>query len=349
MTEHSKIPVPDSGEGEGDAKKNSLLERVTDTFGIGGLNARPVPRDLAPPPAKRVRKKAEKTKVVVEKVVPVPAPAPAPAPVAPAAQPEPVAAAEPVPAPEPELPRVDFTSPRQTIDRDRLEEQGLIVPESGSSRLLEEFRILKRQVMQSAKAGGNGFGQRVLVCSPLPGEGKTFTACNLALAMAVEKDSEVVLVDADFAKPSVLSTLGLSGGKGLMDALADDRIDVADCVIRTDMPGLSVLPAGTQTEHDSEYLASERTNEVLARLTQGAPNRLVIFDSPPALAASPAAELAGHVLQALLIARADRTSRSSLEDAVSLLADCHDIKLVLNATSFSPSGRRFGTYYGYGG
>lgn len=348
MTEQSKIPVPEEGKSE--TAKGSLIERATDVFGIAGLKGAPVPRNLAPPPAKRVRKDAESKNfrpAAPPKQTTTSTKAASEEQLAPIEQVK--AATEAQPVPDADLPRIDFRSARQTIDRDRLVEQGLILPESGASRLLEEFRILKRQVMQSSTSGGRGKGQRVLVCSPLPGEGKTFTACNLALAMAVEKDIEVVLVDADFAKPSVLSTLGLSGGKGLMDALADPTIAVEDCVLRTDLPGLSVLPAGTQTDSDSEFLASERTREVLARLTQGAPNRLVIFDSPPALAASPAAELAGHVGQALLIARADNTSRSSLEDAVSLLAECRDIKLILNATSFSPSGRRFGTYYGYGG
>jgi hypothetical protein len=88
---------------------------------------------------------------------------------------------------------------------------------------------------------------------------------------------------------------------------------------------------------------------VLDRLTQGAPNRMVIFDSPPALAASPAAELAKYVGQALVICRADRTGQTALEDALSLLSGCPDIKLLLNSAHFSPSGRRFGDYYGYGG
>jgi Mrp family chromosome partitioning ATPase len=196
--------------------------------------------------------------------------------------------------------------------------------------------------------GGAGAAQRVLVCSPLPGEGKTFCSVNLALAMAAEKDSEVLLVDADFAKPSVLSTLGLPGGRGLMDALADPLADVADFVIGTDVPGLWVLPAGEATATDSEYLSSARTADVLDRLTAGAPHRMVIFDSPPALAASPAAELAKYVGQALVIARADRTGQGALEDAVSLLSACPNIQLLLNAITFSPSGRRFGTYYGYG-
>jgi Mrp family chromosome partitioning ATPase len=91
----------------------------------------------------------------------------------------------------------------------------------------------------------------VLICSPHPGEGKTYCAVNLALAIAAEKDSEVLLVDADFAKPSILSTLGLPGGRGLMDALADPTIRVEECVIATDIPGLFVLPAGNTTTSDS--------------------------------------------------------------------------------------------------
>ena len=115
-----------------------------------------------------------------------------------------------------------------------------------------------------------------------------------------------------------------------MDALADPTLRVEDCVLATDVTGLYVLPAGNQTNSDSEFLSSKRTAAVLDRLTQGAPNRLVIFDSPPALAASPAAELAKYVGQALVVARADTTGQSALEDALSLLSNCPDIKLILN-------------------
>jgi MinD-like ATPase involved in chromosome partitioning or flagellar assembly len=134
-----------------------------------------------------------------------------------------------------------------------------------------------------------------------------------------------------------------------MDALADPSVHIEDCVIKTDIAGLYVLPAGASTTSDSEYLTRRSTAEVLDRLTQGAPNRMVIFDSPPALAASPAAELAKHVGQAVLVARADITGRSAMEDALQLLGSCRDIKLLLNDARFSPSGRRFGAYYGYGG
>lgn len=116
----------------------------------------------------------------------------------------------------------------------------------------------------------------------------------------------------------------------------------------TDIPGLWVLPAGGASNSDSEYLSSSHTPVVLDRLTEGAPHRLVIFDSSPALAASPAAELAQHVAQAVMIVRADKTGQGALEDAISLLSSCPNVQLLLNAAQFSPSGRRFGDY-GYRG
>ncbi len=331
MTEQSKIPLPSDPETKG----KSLFERAEGLFGLDAFAPAPVPDGVARQAGKKAPPlpKSESTE--------------------PAAKPEAAAKVETAPiAPEPQAEPIRFTGPPQAIDRKHLAEQGLIQLDGRVTTLLEEFRIVKRQLLLAARAGrrngGGALAQRVLVCSPLPGEGKTFCATNLALAMAAEKDSEVLLVDADFAKPSILSTLGLSGRQGLMDALADPSIRVEECVITTDIPGLYVLPAGSQTSSDSEYLASERTSAVLDRLTRGAPNRLVIFDSPPALAATPAAELAKYVGQALVVARADITGQSALEDALSLLSACPDIKLLLNAAHFSPSGRRFGSYYGYG-
>ena len=133
---------------------------------------------------------------------------------------------------------------------------------------------------------------------------------------------------------------------GLLDALADPPLDPETLVIATDVPHLSILPAGSKTAHDTEMLASARTRAVIARLLAANPRRLLIFDSPPALAASPAAVLAMLVGQVMLVVRADRTPENELRDAVALLDGCEHIALVLNAVSFVPGGARFGSYYG---
>lgn len=286
--------------------------------------------------------------------------APTPVASAPAAQPVFPSAAS---APQPVAPVVSapvarpITQPSHSgavvhIDRQRLREMNYIDPEGPVTGLSEEFRIVKRQLLLAAK-GGKGFdavdhGERILICSAHPNEGKTFCAINLALSMAQEKDNRVLLVDADFAKPSVLGRLGIEPARGLMDALADPSIDVEDLVIHTDVPGLSILPAGAQTNQDTEYLAAERTSKLIDQLTHHDPARIIIFDSPPALAASPASVLALLVGQCVMVVHADVTTDSALRDALSLLSGCDHIQLLLNRAKFSPTGRKFGNYYGYG-
>lgn len=235
------------------------------------------------------------------------------------------------------------------IDRQHLRDAGLIVPGAPPSALSEEFRLVKRQLLLAAL--GNEpveRGQLILVCSAHPNEGKTFSAVNLALSMASETDIEVLLVDADVAKPEVLSTLGIPGEAGLMDALADPSIDVESLVIGTDVPNLNVLPAGLRSNNDTELLASARTQALIERLVDGRPNRIVLFDSAPALAASPASVLALHVGQVLLVVRADRTSEADLRDTLALLGSGPEIRLMLNAVSYRGSNRRYGSYYGFG-
>ena len=363
MTKHKNIPVPPSDE---PAKGATLIERVVRNYDLVKFASPPIPENLVPPPSARRRYRRADEDVVEAEVTPVAEPVRA-APTEPAPEPEHTAphviegevlrreAIKPRAAQVPAtvLKAVEFKGEHHKINRQHLRDQGLIVPETTVTAVLEEFRIVKRQLLfnadQLAQQGMGLAAQRVLICSPHPGDGKSFTAVNLALAIAAEKDSEVLLVDADFAKPSVLSMLGLPGGRGLMDALADPDVDAAKCVVGTDIPGLWVLPAGSATASDTEYLSSARTRSVLDRLIQGAPNRFVIFDSPPVLAASPAAELAKYVGQAVVVARCDKTGQGSLEDAISLLSACPNVQLLLNAVHFSPSGRRFGSYYGYGG
>lgn len=310
-------------------RRTSLFERADAAFGLDGFGAKPVPANL--PSAPRAFTPPLKREAPVKgRQVPAGTQASAPQEQTP-------------PAPKPE-PAVALRGPKVRVDREVLEEEGLISPGAPVTGLLEEFRIIKRELLADARHAGDDRARRIVVCSPHQGEGKTYCATNLAIALAAERDIEVVLVDADVLNPSVTQRLGVETGQGLMDALADKSLRPEDLVSPTDIEGLFILPAGTSSARDSEYLTSARTGQVLDRLTRGAPNRFLIFDTPPALAASPAAELAAHVGQAVVVVRADDTSRAALDDAIQLLSACGDIKLLLNATQFSPSGRRFGDY-----
>ena len=332
----------------------SLLERAADIFGTDPAAGAPT-IDVSGLPDEPVRKVKGRKKAEPQ--------ASTAAPVTPEAEIlDPVVEAVPIVEPAPKMsPRKDIAraapavvpSRQGTIDRDRLAARGMIVPGAPISGISEEYRIVKREIIRNF-TGGPGRpvlprGHRVLIGSANPGEGKTFSAVNLALSLAVEADHDVLLIDADIAKPSVLETLGLEDGPGLMDALADPHLPLGDCLIQTDVAGLKVMPAGTQHTHDTELLASARTETLLAQLEQGAPGRIIILDSPPVLAASPAAVLAGHVGQLIMVVRADETLESSLRDAIGLMGACPHIQLLLNGVKFSPGGRRFGTYYGQGG
>lgn len=246
--------------------------------------------------------------------------------------------------------------PRQNLHRinyQQLSLQGYAVPGSGPSAQIEEFRIVKRQLLEQAeelrRQGAGLDGQTILVTSAHPEEGKSFVAINLALSIAAEKDSEVVLVDLDLARASVLATLGLPGGPGLVDAIADPRLDVRDLLMQIDLPGLKVLAGGRPTASDAEYLASARAKVVLQQLVEGHPNRIVLFDTPPVLSTSIAAEAAKLSGQAVLVVKADKTATNAVQDAAGLLSGCPNVQALLNGTNFSPSGRRFGSYHNYRG
>lgn len=320
MTEHGKIEKSKN-------KKPSLLERASQAFDLDKAGAARVPDNLPEDKRRSSSRQLESA-------------------------PRTAAAHSPDGKADPETQtrerKVELNGPTVAVDRATLRAEGLIVPEDAVTGLLEEFRIVKRELIADARAIKDQRGRRILVSSPHPAEGKTYCAVNLAIAMAAERDVEVVLIDADVIKPSIAVRLGLDDqhgeGQGLMDALADSKINVEALVCKTDIDGLFVLPAGTSSARDSEFLASARTGELFDRLTSGAPNRFIIIDTPPALAASAAAEIAAHVGQTVLIVRAGETGRVALEDAQQLLSACIDIKLLLNAAQFSPSGRRFGEY-----
>jgi exopolysaccharide/PEP-CTERM locus tyrosine autokinase len=331
-------------------KASSILERAADMYGTDPLaNAPTIDLSSLPPePAKPARRVKAAPRQPEAEVLP-------PEPISVSAEPV-VERTAPKPSASKDIARAApaIVPTRQgVINAAKLAAAGMIVPGQPVTGIAEEYRIVKRELIRNMVGAPNKpvvpRGHRVLIASANPGEGKTFSAVNLALSLAAEADHDVLLIDGDMAKPSVIKLLGLEDGPGLMDALADPRLPLGDCIIQTDLPGLKVMPSGKSTVGDTELIASSRTEALLMQLEAGAPGRILIIDSPPILAASPAAVLAGHVGQLIMVVRADETLEAALRDAVGLVSACPHIQLLLNGVKFSPGGRRFGTYYGQGG
>ncbi len=242
------------------------------------------------------------------------------------------------------------TSQTFRIDFDRLRRQSMITPDGERSPISEEFQHIKRQILEnmanpkSSRAPAN----LVMVTSALKGEGKTFCAINLALSMAMERDRTVLLVDADVANPSVPKALGVNAEKGLMDLLLDNRMDPSELLCKINIGKLTLLPAGTAQQHPTELLASDAMRTLLHELSERYNDRLVIFDSPPLLAASEASVLASQMGQIVIVVEAGKTSEGVLKDALGRVEASKVAGLVLNKGEGPGLGNLYGGY-GYGG
>jgi len=155
----------------------------------------------------------------------------------------------------------------------------------------------------------------IVVTSPLPGDGKSTVACNLALTMAAA-GTTVVLVDGDLRRSMVATTMGLPGGAGLSDVLAG-RATLVEVLQRTPKSNnLLVLAAGSVPPNPSEVLGSERMHVLLADLTKHA---TVIIDAPPLLPVTDGAVLTHQADGALVVVTLGKTTHDLLDKALDTL------------------------------
>tara|TARA_R110000868_G_scaffold6363_13_gene36168 strand:+ start:6831 stop:8576 length:1746 start_codon:yes stop_codon:yes gene_type:complete len=233
------------------------------------------------------------------------------------------------------------------IDLEKIQAAGMVTPFGERTHIAEEFRLIKRPLLLNAfEKGPNAIrnGNVIMVASSRSGEGKTFMAVNLAMSIASERDLTVLLIDADVAKPDIPNVLGFEADLGLVDLIADDRIDMSDVIMRTNIENLSVMPAGRPHHLATELLASERMGNLVSELSLRYPERVVIMDSPPALLSSVAGVLALNVGQTLFVVEAERTSQTAVDSAIGLVSACKNINLLLNKSRPLGGGERFGSY-----
>lgn len=235
------------------------------------------------------------------------------------------------------------------LERGTLRAAGLLPPEEDMDLLARQYRKIKRPLV--AQATGRGVprthnGYLVMIASAMAGEGKSFTAMNIALSLAREKDLEVLLVDADVAKPQLSHVLGLADAPGLLDVLRNAGSDVESLIRATDVPALSFLPSGRCAQDATELLSSSRMESVAQRLGERS-RRIVVFDSPPLLQTTESAALAHIAGQIVIVVRAESTPQPVLLDALSVLEGHPSVALVLNQSIWSANADYY--YYGYGG
>jgi receptor protein-tyrosine kinase len=238
-------------------------------------------------------------------------------------------------------------APSVTIDLTHLSENGYITPDRMRSHLSEEVRLLKQDVLDNFYEAGYERSNLAMVTSANPGEGKTFTAINLAISLAGDPDVHVLLVDADFANPQISKTLGIEPTDGLLDILADPSRDLSDVILRTNIDRMSVIPAGESHEMSVELLGSQRMQRLTSELSDRYSDRIVIFDTPPLLASVDPTVLAKRMGQILVVVEANRTDKGDLQQAVERLPADAYLGLVLNkGTGLGASS--FAQYHKYG-
>ena len=241
------------------------------------------------------------------------------------------------------------SSRRVEIDLELAARNGIVVPSAPRSQLADQYRVVKRPLLQNAAGKGAAAvaqGNLIMVTSALSGEGKTFTALNLAMSIATELDHTVMLVDADVARPAVMKNLGLADGLGLLD-LIDGSVPMHEALLRTNVDKLSILPSGTPHARATEMLASEGMRRLLADMARRYPDRIIIFDSPPLLMTTEARVLATQMGQVVVVVQAGRTKQSDVQAALDTIAAC-PVRLMLLNQAYAAPEAGYGYGYGYG-
>ena len=236
-----------------------------------------------------------------------------------------------------------------SIDAVALERAGMVDWSRTRSRVSEEFRLVQRQILRNAFAPPGaepGFTNLLMVTSARPGEGKSFTAVNLAGSIARQGNNHVLLVDANSKRNSICYPMGLADAPGLLDLAANPKLDPGPLIVRTPIEQLSILPIGRERERSPVLFSSQEMIRLIQSLGRRYADRLLVLDAPPCLSTSDPAVLAPVVGQVLFVVEAERTQRGEIEASLDLIQACPTIALVLNKQQIS-SRYTFGAYSSY--
>jgi len=247
--------------------------------------------------------------------------------------------------------KVEIVGDKHHLDEEQLIGLGLLAPLEHAIPVADEFRRIKRPLLDNAiKHRDNNADHMnlILLASALPGVGKTFCAVNLAASISLERELNVLLVDADAAKPQISEAFGLADRPGLIDILEDETMSIDEVLVRTDLNDIQVLPAGRKHSQSTELLASERMEEVMLELATRYADRIIVLDSPPLLVTSEAQAVALQVGQIAMVVESGVTTNQEIQEALELLDPDKAINIILNKSLYSKAGGYYGKYGSYG-
>jgi protein-tyrosine kinase len=238
-----------------------------------------------------------------------------------------------------------------TLPYKELEAEGMVEPAGTRNQLSEEYRAIKRPILSAidnAQPNGLQHGNIVMVTSSVSGEGKTFSAINLAISIAMERDRTVLLVDGDVTNPSAGQRLGFRRTQpGLTDVLLDNFVNVNDVIYQSDIPNLRFMPAGSAAQHVTELLSSRDMQFMIESLSETYKDQVIIFDTAPMLMTSEASVVADLAGQIVFVVGAETTTHGMVSDSLKMIKDHSRVGFVLNKTQKKQSNI-YGYGYGYG-
>lgn len=223
--------------------------------------------------------------------------------------------------------RIEYSSTQVRADAlVRLQRTHGVVKQDRSA-LAESFKMLRNQVLQRMRADGH---KLLAVTSPRRIEGKSLTAVNLAMTIAADHDSAVLLVDADLAGHGLQALFGLDGARGLSDHLTDD-VPLAELLINPGLPRFVLLPAGRQAVLDSaELLSTKRAQQLILEMKQRYQDRYIIVDLPPLLDTADALAFLPLADTTLVVVEEHRTSLQDMDAMNEMLAPFNLIGSVMS-------------------
>jgi protein-tyrosine kinase len=207
--------------------------------------------------------------------------------------------------------------------------------------LTEQYRKLRSLLVSMTQKQSTR--NTIMITSSESGEGKSLTAINLALVLAQGLNHTVLLIDADFRRPTLQSYLGLDPALGLSDCLANN-IDVGQALVKTGIAKLSFLSAGKKTEVPAELLSSIKMKELIHELKHRYHDRYIIIDTAPTLMFSETHALSAFVDGILLVVK-EGTTTSSVRDALVVLKDSPLLGIVYNGANMEQDSGYYYKYY----